>query len=116
MGRGPWGIWGCSPVTLSHVEFFYEATYGIRKERLESALASGLRRDVDRIHSKQVLEVGSERPRNGVSSGPLAVGGISEAELLDPQAFAASLLIFVCLLWPLRLQANPALLHLLVLP
>lgn len=98
MGRGPWGLWGCRLVTVSHVEFIIRLPMESRARC--SALASGPCRDTDRSHHKQVLlEVGSGRPGNGVSSGPLAVGGISAEELPDTWAFAASLLVVECLLW-----------------
>lgn len=97
MGRGPWGLWGYRLVTVSHVEFIIRLPMESRERR--SALASGPCRDTDRSHHKQVLlEVGSGRPGNGVSSEPLAVGGISAEELPDTWAFASSLLVFECLL------------------
>lgn len=117
VGRGPWGIRGCSSVTMSHVEFFMRLR--MESGKRDSALASGPRRDVDRIHSQQVLlEVGSGRPRNGVSSGPLAVGGISAAELPGtPLGPLLRLLSSVCVCFgPSRLQAVSALLHLRALP
>lgn len=83
--------------------FFFMRLHMESRKR-DSALASGPCGDLDRIHSQQVLlEVGSGRPRNGVFSGSLAVGGFSAAELpvYSTQAVAASLPIFVGLLWAL---------------
>lgn len=83
MGGGPWGIWGCSSMTLSHVAFFMRLHMDSRKR--DSASASGPCGDVHRIHRQQVLlEVSSGRLGKGVSLGSPAVGGIPAAELPGP--------------------------------
>lgn len=65
---------------------FYEAPQGLRKETLLRQ-RHGPCRDMDRIHSQQVLlEVGSGRLRKGVSLDPWLLEGSQQQSCLAPHS------------------------------